>query len=92
MTKAAQCVASFLLFHPENEAMLNNKNYFTEELKVDLEAFQPRSEAVSFKTQQDSEKYLLEYIEREFASIGDIKHEVSNFYLIKFMLFHFVNH
>ena len=57
--------------------MINNKNYFMEELGLDLSAFQPRPEAIVYKSQQDSEKALLAFIEREFALLDDVKEKVS---------------
>ena len=70
MTKAAECVASFLHFLPKDKSMLNNKNYFTEELGLNKDVFKARPEAIAFKTLQDSEQYLLNFIDREFANVS----------------------
>ena len=82
MTKAAECVASFLLFLPKDKAMLNNKNYFTEELGLNKDVFNARPEAMAFKHLQDSERYLLDFIDREFANLSkfdEVKIECINF-------------
>ena len=76
MTKAAQSIASFLHFVPKDKAMNNNKKYFMEELGLKHDVFQPRPEAVAYKSQQDAEKAVLSFIEREFAQLEDSKEKV----------------
>lgn len=76
MTKAAQSTASFLHFLPKDKAMINNKKYFMEELGLNHDVFQPRSEAVAYKSQQDAEMAVLSLIEREFAQLEESKEKV----------------
>lgn len=56
--------------------MNNNKKYFMEELGLKHDVFQPRLEAVAYKSQQDAEKAVLSFIEREFAQLEDSKEKV----------------
>ena len=56
--------------------MNNNKKYFMEELGLKHDVFQPRPEAVAYKSQQDAEKAVLSFIEREFAQLEDSKEKV----------------
>lgn len=65
--KAAECVASYQLFDSINQDMINNKNYYMEELGVKPTFFVPREEAVVFKETSDSEAKILDFIEKEFV-------------------------
>ena len=56
--------------------MINNKKYFMEELGLNHDVFQPRSEAVAYKSQQDAEMAVLSLIEREFAQLEESKEKV----------------
>lgn len=43
MKKAREAVASYLLFHPDDEVMLKNKRFYTEDKNTQIsEEFSPR--------------------------------------------------
>ncbi|XP_018399168.1 PREDICTED: prolyl 3-hydroxylase 2-like [Cyphomyrmex costatus] len=66
---ACAAVASYLLFLPADEAMLNNKDYYSFQPKVEEQYFTPRKEALSYVKRQEYELLLLNYISVEFAAI-----------------------
>lgn len=59
-------MASYQLFDAINQDMINNKNYYIEELGVQTKFFIARPEAVVFKETSDSEAKILKFIENEF--------------------------
>ncbi|XP_062987821.1 prolyl 3-hydroxylase 2 [Elgaria multicarinata webbii] len=60
--KALECTRSYLLFHPEDEYVLDNESYYESLLEgsVDLGSIKPREEAVMFLRRHKLEAYLLQ--------------------------------
>ncbi|XP_069694101.1 cartilage-associated protein-like isoform X2 [Periplaneta americana] len=67
MKKACKAVASYLLFFPGDETMLNNKDYYLKLPKVQKEYFTPREEAVKYVERMEYENKLIHFIETEFV-------------------------
>ncbi|XP_044752189.1 prolyl 3-hydroxylase 1-like [Coccinella septempunctata] len=63
---ACEAVASFLLFVPDDETMLSNKEYYMKLPKVEKTFFKPRSEALKYIQRLTYERKLLKFIEKEF--------------------------
>ncbi|XP_028587664.2 prolyl 3-hydroxylase 2 [Podarcis muralis] len=59
--KALECTRSYLLFHPDDEDVLDNESYYEVNLEglVDLASIKPREEAVTFLRRHKLESYLL---------------------------------
>uniref|UniRef100_A0A8D0KCR0 procollagen-proline 3-dioxygenase n=1 Tax=Salvator merianae TaxID=96440 RepID=A0A8D0KCR0_SALMN len=60
--KALECAKSYLLFHPDDEDVLDNESYYESLLEefVDVESIKPREEAVTFLRRHKLEAYLLQ--------------------------------
>ncbi|XP_060130239.1 prolyl 3-hydroxylase 2 [Zootoca vivipara] len=60
--KALECTKSYLLFHPDDEDVLDNESYYEVNLEgsVDLGSIKPREEAVAFLRRHKLESYLLQ--------------------------------
>ncbi|XP_053167898.1 prolyl 3-hydroxylase 2 [Hemicordylus capensis] len=60
--RALECVRSYLLFHPDDEDVLDNESYYESLLEgsVDLESIKPREEAVMFLRRHKLEAHLLQ--------------------------------
>ncbi|XP_020662223.3 prolyl 3-hydroxylase 2 isoform X1 [Pogona vitticeps] len=60
--RALECTRSYLLFHPDDEDVLENESYYESLLEgsVDLENIKPRQEAVTFLRRHKLEAYLLQ--------------------------------
>lgn len=60
--QALECTRTYLLFHPEDEDVLENEDYYKSLLEgfVDLEAVKPREEAATFLRRHQLEADLLE--------------------------------
>ncbi|KAM3834913.1 prolyl 3-hydroxylase 2 isoform 1-T2 [Vipera latastei] len=60
--QALECTRTYLLFHPDDEDVLENEEYYRSLLEgsVDLEAIKPREEAVMFLRRHQLEADLLE--------------------------------
>ncbi|XP_061493602.1 prolyl 3-hydroxylase 2 isoform X2 [Rhineura floridana] len=60
--KALECARSYLLFHPDDEDVLDNESYYEALLEgsVDLGSIKPREEAVTFLRRHKLESYLLQ--------------------------------
>lgn len=67
ITKAADCVESFLILNPEDQSMRNNKKFYLESLKADPELFVGRPEVIAYKKRDDNEKKLLQFITENFS-------------------------
>ena len=65
--KAAECVASFQLFDPEDANMKSNHKYYAEELDISEQYFKARPEAVAYEAQLRDETALLKFIEEKFT-------------------------
>ncbi|XP_021914351.1 prolyl 3-hydroxylase 1-like isoform X2 [Zootermopsis nevadensis] len=65
--KACEAVASYLIFYPADETMLNNKQYYTKLPQVEKDFFAPREEAIRYVKRQEYEVKLLDFIETEFV-------------------------
>ena len=66
---ACAAVASYLLFDPVDETMLENKRYYGAQPKMEEEYFTPRQEALAYVKRQEYELSLLKYISDEFSAI-----------------------
>lgn len=64
--KACQTAASFLLFFPDDETMLENKNFYLTLDNVSEDMFKPRPEATQYFERDEGEKALLRFIEDNF--------------------------
>ncbi|PNF23098.1 hypothetical protein B7P43_G09122, partial [Cryptotermes secundus] len=67
LRKACEAVASYLMFYPADETMMNNKEYYFKLPKVEKDFFTPREEAVEYVQRQEYELRLLDFIENEFS-------------------------
>ncbi|XP_049783374.1 prolyl 3-hydroxylase 1-like [Schistocerca cancellata] len=67
MKKACEAVATYLLFSPADETMLQNKKYYLSLPKVEKEFFKPREEAVKYILRKEYEAKLLNFIETDFT-------------------------
>lgn len=64
--KACQATASYLLFFPNDETMLENKEFYLTLDGVTQDMFVPRPEAVRYYERDEGEKALLLFIEENF--------------------------
>lgn len=71
LPKASECVASYLHLDPEDEPMINNKEYYMKKSNVPLHWFVIRNEAVTYKQREDYEESLSNYIETNFVFEAD---------------------
>uniref|UniRef100_A0A6P7GKK4 procollagen-proline 3-dioxygenase n=1 Tax=Diabrotica virgifera virgifera TaxID=50390 RepID=A0A6P7GKK4_DIAVI len=65
---ACQAVASYLLFYPDDETMLDNMRYYSKQPKVDITYFQPRREATQYMQRQIYETRILKFVHNEFKN------------------------
>ncbi|KAL3282722.1 hypothetical protein HHI36_005893 [Cryptolaemus montrouzieri] len=77
LKEACRAVASFLLFFPNDESMLDNKEYYMKSPQVETNFFTPRSEAEKYVQRLTYEKKLLKFISKEFQSIAVSTEDVS---------------
>ncbi|XP_042316887.1 prolyl 3-hydroxylase 2 [Sceloporus undulatus] len=84
--KALECARSYLLFHPDDEDVLDNESYYESLLEgsVDLGSITPRKEAVTFLRRHKLEGYLLRtgaaglgflYTEPSYWSISGVRQD-----------------
>ncbi|KAF7287698.1 hypothetical protein GWI33_003341 [Rhynchophorus ferrugineus] len=64
---ACEAVASYLLFVPDDETMLNNMRYYIKQPKAQKEYFIPRKEAVRYIERDTYEKRIIQFIKKEFV-------------------------
>lgn len=64
--KACGAAASYLLFFPNDETMIENKNYYMSLGNVNESMFVPRIEALHYYERDLGEKTLLQFIEDSF--------------------------
>lgn len=64
--KACQAAASYLLFFPNDETMIDNKNFYMTLGNVNEGMFVPRAEALHYHERELGEKALLQFIEDSF--------------------------
>lgn len=64
--KACAAAASFLMFFPEDETMLENKIFYLSLENVTESMFTPRPEALQYYERELGEKALLQFIEDNF--------------------------
>jgi tetratricopeptide (TPR) repeat protein len=80
---ACAAVSSYLLFYPDDEAMLSNMEYYKRLPKANDDLFIPRPEAVHYIQREMYERRILKYIAREFKfddPAKEIASEVGNRY------------
>ena len=70
---ATQCVSSYLLSNPKDQNMINNKEYYINELGMQDSEFMPRSEALSYYRQIRNEQKLLDFINTNFTFDKKVK-------------------
>ncbi|CAH0562145.1 unnamed protein product [Brassicogethes aeneus] len=68
--EACQAVASYLLFFPDDETMLDNMKYYRSLPKVDNEDFRPREEAVKYVQRKIYENKIMNFVNHEYRNIG----------------------
>ncbi|XP_037920460.1 cartilage-associated protein-like [Hermetia illucens] len=72
LVEASQCAASYLLFYPDHEEMLNNVEYYKEAYKGKSKKFlKPRQTATNFVQRFIYEVDFLNYVEREFSQLSN---------------------
>lgn len=64
--KACQAAASYLLFFPNDETMIDNKSFYMTLGNVNEGMFVPRAEALHYHERELGEKALLQFIEDSF--------------------------
>ena len=70
---AVRAVQSYLLFIPDDDAMLSNRNYYLEDLRAEESWFAARPEAVAYSKREAREAKFVELVEggfREFDVDG----------------------
>lgn len=73
LAKAFEAVASYLLFYPDDETMLENQRFYLTLPDVTEDMFRPRSEAVRYVERDRQERSLVQFIENHFQfDEGDI--------------------
>lgn len=68
---------SYLLFHPEDEDMGMNREYYLAKEGADLSWFQPRDEVVQYVNRLRYEKSLLSRIEESFKEFDSMPNSVE---------------
>lgn len=66
LRKSCEAVASYLLFHPNDTVMLENKQFYNGVKGVQQDWFTPREEAVNYYNKIKRQKELLQFIEQAF--------------------------
>ena len=74
--KAVECVESYLLFHPNDEDMQKNQEFYRDQMKINPLWFIARKEAQIYKDLSENEARLLSFINLTFESEID---EISNY-------------
>ncbi|XP_057671498.1 cartilage-associated protein-like [Diorhabda carinulata] len=67
---ACQAVASYLLFYPDDETMLDNMRYYYKQPKIQKDYFHPRDEATRYVQRQIYENRILKFVNNEFKEIA----------------------
>ena len=67
LNKTASCIATHQMLVPGDEEMENNKQYFVEVEALSLDLFTERKEAVEYFNRDRYEKYLLDFIKKQFV-------------------------
>ena len=69
----ASNIATYQLFYPDDENMVNNKKFFVEEGLVmnNTDWFAPRNEGLTYFLRDRYEKQLMAFIETNFLFDGD---------------------
>ena len=67
LNKTASCIATHQMLVPGDEEMANNKRYFVEEEFLSSDLFIERKEAVEYFNRDRYEKYLLDFIKKQFV-------------------------
>ncbi|CAH1153591.1 unnamed protein product [Phaedon cochleariae] len=73
--KACRAVASYLIFYPDDDTMLENMRYYSKLPKVNRDFFQPRDEAIRYVQRHTYETRLMKFINQEFktkSSAGEV--------------------
>ncbi|GLG97441.1 Uncharacterized protein GBIM_04206 [Gryllus bimaculatus] len=71
LQKACEAVESYLLFFPNEETMIKNKEFYSQYLNGNMDYFVPREEAVKYVQRQKYENQLLNFIDTEFKKIAE---------------------
>ena len=67
LNKTASCIATHQMLVPGDQEMENNKRYFVEEEFLSSDLFIERKEAVEYFHRDRYEKYLLDFIKKQFV-------------------------
>ena len=65
--KTASCIATHQMLVPGDKEMESNKRFFVEEEALNLDSFIARREAVEYFNRDKYEKYLLDFINKQFV-------------------------
>ena len=65
--KTASCIATHQMLVPGDKEMESNKRFFVEEEALNLDSFIARKEAVEYFNRDKYEKYLLDFINKQFV-------------------------
>ena len=68
---AARAVQSYLLFIPDDEAMMSNRKYYLEDLRAEESWFVARPEAVAYSKRETREAKFVEHVEGGFREFDD---------------------
>ncbi|XP_076450677.1 prolyl 3-hydroxylase 1-like isoform X2 [Babylonia areolata] len=66
IAEAVEATASFLLFRPDDEVMLENKKVFMKKFKYDDEQFVPRQDAQMYVERRKKMQALFDYLQEHF--------------------------
>ncbi len=72
LEKASRAVASYLLFLPDDQEMLSNREVYLEEEGVEAAWLRrPREEAVKYRDRERREEALLQFVDRSFKEVAE---------------------
>ena len=69
--QAARTVQSYLLFFPDDVAMLSNRDFYLEDLRADAAWFAARPEAAAYAEREAREAKFVELVEEGFGRHDD---------------------
>ncbi|KAG8191685.1 hypothetical protein JTE90_016472 [Oedothorax gibbosus] len=78
LEKTCSAVASYLLFHPDDETMLTNKEFYSKQAGVSEEWFTPREDAKEYYNRYNRENNMLKAIEKHFQFEGSNKSSLES--------------
>lgn len=70
LEKACEAVATYIIFHPDDQTMLHNKEFYSLQNEAAVNYFKPSAEAVVYLERSKEEERLLKFIEDNFLSMA----------------------